>query len=93
MGSILPLLRELRTLAQSPQLAISEAEDDAEIRAKYRPFLLDPEVESTDWVSQLELGTAISMAEADFRKTNARLKVLVLYGSLRKRCEFLKLEY
>jgi arsenic resistance protein ArsH len=77
--------RELRTLAQCPQLAISEAEDDPEIRAKYRPFLLDAEVEATDWISQLELETAITMAEENLARTKSRLKVLVLYGSLRKR--------
>ncbi|PMD33281.1 arsenate resistance ArsH [Hyaloscypha variabilis F] len=84
MGSITSP-RTLRTLAQVPELAISAAEDDLEIREKYRPFLLDPEVEATDWVSQLELDTAISMAQADIEKTSSRLKVLVLYGSLRKR--------
>lgn len=68
-------------------LAISKAEDDPEIRAKYRPFLLDPEVEATDWISQLELETAIVMVEENMAKTESRLKVLVLYGSLRKRYE------
>jgi len=72
-------------LAQCPQLAISEAEDDPEIRAKYRPFLLDAEVEASDWISQLELETAIAMAEENLARTKSRLKVLVLYGSLRKR--------
>lgn len=77
--------RELRTLAQCPNLALSPAEDDPEIRAKYRPFLLDPAVESTDWISQLELGTVIDIASTDLEKTGSRIKVLVLYGSLRKR--------
>ena len=84
MGSITSP-RTLRTLAQVPELAISAAEDGPEIREKYRPFLLDPEVEATDWISQLELDTAISIAQADIEKTGSRLKVLVLYGSLRKR--------
>jgi len=84
MGSITSP-RQLRTLAQVPELAISAAEDDPEIRSKYRPFLLDPEVEATDWISQLELDTAISISQADIEKTGSRLKVLVLYGSLRKR--------
>ncbi|KAN0119408.1 arsenate resistance ArsH [Hyaloscypha variabilis] len=84
MGSITSP-RTLRTLAQVPELAISAAEDDPEIREKYRPFLLDPEVEATDWISLLELDTAISIAQADIEKTGSRLKVLVLYGSLRKR--------
>jgi arsenic resistance protein ArsH len=84
MGSIASL-RHLRTLAQCPDLAISAAEDDAEIRTKYRPFLLDPDLESVDWISQLELDTVIDMAKKDLEKTSSRLKVLVLYGSLRKR--------
>jgi len=77
--------RELRTLAQCPELAISEADDAPEIRSKYRPFLLDPEVESTDWISQLELDNVISVAEKALTPKGQRLKVLVLYGSLRKR--------
>lgn len=77
--------REFRTLAHCPNLPIASKDDDAEIRAKYRPFLLKPEVESTDWISELELETAVSMAEADLAKTGSRLKVLVLYGSLRQR--------
>jgi len=87
MGS-LPNTRELRTLSQCPQLAISEKDDDPEIRAKYRPFLLSPEIEANDWVSQLELDHALSVAEADLEKTGERLKILVLYGSLRKRYTF-----
>jgi arsenic resistance protein ArsH len=66
-------------------LALSASEDDAEIRSRYRPFLLDSEVEATDWISQLELDTVSSIAEMDIEKTGSRLKVLVLYGSLRKR--------
>lgn len=84
MGSIVAP-RQLRTLAQVPQLAISAADDDAEIRTKYRPFLLDPEGEAIDWISQLELDTVISISSADIEKTGSRLKILVLYGSLRKR--------
>lgn len=82
MRSIPPTLR---TLAQASQLAISERDDDAKIRAKYRPFLLSPELEENDWISELELDTAISIAEADLARTGSRLKVLVLYGSLRRR--------
>lgn len=84
MGSITPV-REFRTLAQCPHLSIQANDDDKETREKYRPFLLEPEVESTDWISDLELETAISMSETDLAKTNSRLKILVLYGSLRKR--------
>ncbi|OBT53472.1 hypothetical protein VE04_05388 [Pseudogymnoascus sp. 24MN13] len=66
-------------------LAISEAEDDATIRKSYRPFLLSPEITSTDWISKLELSTVVKLAEEDLHKTGERLKVLVLYGSLRER--------
>lgn len=66
-------------------LAITPDEDDPDIREKYRPFLLAEDVQTTDWVSQLELATAAKMAHEDYQRTGSRLKVLVLYGSLRKR--------
>ncbi|KAH9908449.1 flavoprotein-like protein [Xylariomycetidae sp. FL2044] len=72
-------------LGRHASLAISAENDDAEIRAKYRPFLLDPEVEAKDWISELELETAVKMAQKDIDTTQSRLKILVLYGSLRKR--------
>jgi hypothetical protein len=68
-----------------PSLSISEDQDDPEIRAKYRPFLLDPETSANDWISKLELDTVTAIAQQDLEKTGSRLKVLVLYGSLRKR--------
>ncbi|KAJ8062816.1 hypothetical protein OCU04_008074 [Sclerotinia nivalis] len=85
MSPHIPTTREFRTLAQCPQLAISEAQDDLDIRTKYRPFLLDPETEATDWISELELESVVTQVEENLAKTNSRLKVLVLYGSLRKR--------
>lgn len=81
MASFTSPIRNFRTLA------ISNAEDDLEIRTKYRPFLLDAEVEASDWIAQLKLDTAITMADENISKTGSRLKVLVLYGSLRKRYE------
>lgn len=66
-------------------LAITPDEDDPEVREKYRPFLLAEDIQTTDWISQLELATAAKMAYDDFQRTGSRLKVLVLYGSLRKR--------
>ncbi|KAK5069363.1 hypothetical protein LTR51_008613 [Lithohypha guttulata] len=66
-------------------LAISSDEDDPEIRSKFRPFLLSNDIQLTDWVSRLELATVTKMAHNDIQLTNSRLKVLVLYGSLRKR--------
>lgn len=74
-----------RTLSTSSSLGISSKEDDTEIRSKYRPFLLDEETAKHDWVSKLELDTVSSIASTDFLNTGSRLKVLVLYGSLRKR--------
>lgn len=85
MGSLTIPERSFRTLAQCPELSISEKDDDAKIRSAYRPYLLDPEVEAKDWISELELDTVINMAEADLARTGSRLKILVLYGSLRKR--------
>lgn len=72
-------------------LAIPEFEDDPSIRAKYRPFLLPSVVETSDWISKLELSTALKLSAGAIRqpsgegKPQNRLRVLVLYGSLRGR--------
>ncbi|KAF1822648.1 arsenic resistance protein ArsH [Dissoconium aciculare CBS 342.82] len=66
-------------------LEIPTEEDDPEIAEKYRPFRLDAAVAAEDWVSKLELATVAEMAHDDIVKTGQRLKVLVLYGSLRQR--------
>jgi hypothetical protein len=66
-----------------PSLAIPQNGDDAEIRQKYRPFILDDEAE--DWVSALELTTVMDLAAQELQKSSNRLNVLVLYGSLRGR--------
>lgn len=65
-------------------LAIPQSEDDPEIRKQYRPFILDEEA-GNDWVNDLELDAVMEMADRDIQETNERLKVLVLYGSLRRR--------
>jgi arsenic resistance protein ArsH len=66
--------------------ALSQAQDDAEVRRKYRPFLLDEETEKSDWVSQLELSTVLKMVEDQvIANGQERLRVLVLHGSMRKR--------
>lgn len=73
---------------KNPSLAIAQSEDDSEIRKRYRPFLLDrldTETVSRDWVSELELETAMEMSARDLERTGERLKVLVLFGSLRPR--------
>ncbi|MCJ1421931.1 hypothetical protein MMC32_008298 [Xylographa parallela] len=69
-------------------LAFAECEDDMEVRKKYRPFILDAETSSIDWVGKLELSTAMKMVEQDLAQTGERLKVLVLFGSLRQRFKF-----
>lgn len=84
------VLRQVEHIVADPafsfkSLAITEEKDDADVRKKYRPFLLEPEVTESDWISKLELSTAIKLAEADLEATGERLKVLVLYGSLRSR--------
>jgi arsenic resistance protein ArsH len=66
-------------------LAIPADEDEIDVRTKYRPFLLDPVIAEDDWVAKLELATVTEMAHRDLTKTGERLKVLVLYGSLRQR--------
>ncbi|KAJ5169783.1 Arsenate resistance ArsH [Penicillium coprophilum] len=65
-------------------LALSLSEDSPDIRQKYRPFILEDNA-TEDWINNLDLSTVADMAEDNLRVTNQRLKVLVLYGSLRKR--------
>ncbi|KAJ5797117.1 uncharacterized protein N7518_005657 [Penicillium psychrosexuale] len=65
-------------------LALRPSEDSPDIRQKYRPFILSDNA-TEDWVNNLDLTTAVDMAELNLRVTNERLKVLVLYGSLRRR--------
>ncbi|KAL8899723.1 MAG: hypothetical protein Q9192_001426 [Flavoplaca navasiana] len=67
-------------------LAIQESDDDPEIRRQFRPFLLRKRIVDSDWVAHLEISTAMRMAyEEMHRPDGTRLKVLVLYGSLRER--------
>ncbi len=68
---------------QIRSLAMPESEDDPIIRQKYRPFLADQD--AGDWTSALELDTVLRMAEDDLGRTKTRLRILVLYGSLRRR--------
>ena len=69
-----------------PKLQLSKDQDDAVVRSKYRPFLLDERVAESDWISKLELDTVEQMVQADLHANNGeRLRVLVLYGSLRSR--------
>lgn len=66
-------------------LALSASEDNPSLREKYRPFILPEDAGEPDWVNNLELDTVLDIAENNLRLTNERLKVLVLYGSLRRR--------
>ena len=72
---------------QSAPLAIAAQDDDETICRKYRPFLHDNRhVSKNDWVAKLELSTIESLVAANLEATQGnRLKVLVLYGSLRSR--------
>ncbi|OJJ99142.1 hypothetical protein ASPACDRAFT_29548 [Aspergillus aculeatus ATCC 16872] len=74
----------ISSLEIPPSLAISESEDSFNIRSKYRPFILEDNA-AEDWVNRLELTTAMEMAAQELAKSKDRLKVLVLYGSLRRR--------
>ncbi|KAL8929092.1 MAG: hypothetical protein Q9172_000635 [Xanthocarpia lactea] len=66
-------------------LSIRECDDDPSIRKRYRPYLLEKEGNTADWVDDLELGTATTMAAEYMQSTGERMKVLVLFGSLRQR--------
>jgi arsenic resistance protein ArsH len=67
-------------------LAIPLAQDEPLVRSSYRPFLQEHDPPSQDWVSQLELSTALEMVNRQvLQAKGARLRVLVLYGSMRQR--------
>jgi hypothetical protein len=83
-------MRQIEEVHADPEfayrsLAIPTEEDDPDTLTKYRPFLLDSDVAAQDWVAKLELATVTEMSHNDITKTGERLKVLVLYGSLRQR--------
>ncbi|KAI9368398.1 flavoprotein-like protein [Aspergillus egyptiacus] len=82
-----PLNPPSQTPPQSPHsLAIPQNDDDVSIRQKHRPFLVPSTTQGPDdWVESLELSSVLSMAARNLAETNSRLKVLVLYGSLRRR--------
>lgn len=72
-------------------VATSEMENGADDDTRYRPFLLDEKTRSSDWISALELDTVTEIAQKDLQATRQPLRVLVLYGSLRKRCVYMTL--
>lgn len=66
--------------------AIDVDQDDAAVRDRYRPFLLPPPFSADDWIAQLELGTVLHLVESEIlARKRCRLRILVLYGSLRSR--------
>lgn len=66
--------------------ALEAHEDDGKIRNQYRPFLLSDRLAADDWVAQLELSTVLKMVQSElFDQKLDRLRILVLYGSLRRR--------
>ncbi|KAK5654049.1 hypothetical protein OQA88_7727 [Cercophora sp. LCS_1] len=65
---------------------IRASDDDPAVRNRYRPFLLDDEISSSDWIMKLELAAAAKMVETEILSQGKdRLRILVLYGSLRSR--------
>lgn len=76
---------DVKCISDHRSLALSSSEDDSSIRQKYRPFILGENAAEEDWVNNLELTTALHMAENNLQTTNERLRVLVIYGSLRRR--------
>lgn len=67
-------------------LAIEANDDDAAIRQLYRPFIMPEPFAANDWVEQLELSTVLKLVESEILvKNQPRLRILVLYGSLRGR--------
>lgn len=74
-----------QNLMLSTSATAAQLEKSADFDTRYRPFLLDEQTRSTDWISALELETVTEMARRDLLTTSQPLRVLVLYGSLRKR--------
>lgn len=78
-------LLEIDPKYSNKSLAIDAHEDEASIRERYRPFLLPTSTED-DWIANLELATTLKMVESEILdKKQDRLRILVLYGSLRNR--------
>ncbi|KAK8140610.1 hypothetical protein G3M48_003389, partial [Beauveria asiatica] len=80
------MINSVATVEQSEmKLPLAAEQDEHDIREKYRPFLRHfPKSDGPDWIQDLELDTVTEMARANLAHTGSRLKVLVLYGSLRK---------
>lgn len=70
--------------ASVPEL---EALDQAGVEQRYRPFLTKAagETDADDWATALELDAVKDMVAA-LGPDASKIKILVLYGSLRDRC-------
>lgn len=75
----------MATQVSKPAFDKLDLENPSNNRTVYRPFLLDEQIRASDWISELELDTAEEMARQDLLATAQPLRILVLYGSLRKR--------
>lgn len=81
-----PIAIESDPAYRQVSLAITAEDDDPEVRKQYRPFLLSDAYAADDWIASLELGTVMKMVESEIlEKKQDRLRILVLYGSLRSR--------
>jgi arsenical resistance protein ArsH len=69
--------------------SLSTSPEEERTSQKYQPFLLDEHIISSDWISRLELTTVSEMAHNDRVTAGKPLRILVLYGSLRTRCDWL----
>ncbi|KAH7074753.1 flavoprotein-like protein [Paraphoma chrysanthemicola] len=77
---------EIDSTYRSKSLAISASDDEPSIREAYRPFLLEDAISREDWIDHLELSTVLKMVDQQLLRVGGdRLRVMVLYGSLRKR--------
>ena len=72
---------------QHTRIPFSPSQNTTMIRRLERNTVdgLDGKTIDSDWVSELELDTAMEMATRDLERTGERLKVMVLFGSLRRR--------
>lgn len=71
---------------QFRSFAINPCNDDPTIRKQYRPFVLNEGIAASDWVAKLELGAVAKLVDTELlTRGKGRLKIIVLYGSLRTR--------
>ncbi|KAK4198915.1 flavoprotein-like protein [Triangularia verruculosa] len=81
-----PLQPVFDSTYQFQSFGIRTCDDDPVVRKQYRPFLLTDEISESDWVAKLELATAAKMVDTELlAQGKDRLRILVLYGSLRTR--------